>query len=249
MSLADIPVQIDRADLAFGPLYLCAGANAGDLCDTARVEWLGTSIIDTTNAEPTQVGELVGVTGMVRSWMYDLGISSQLTRKDPYVLDAARELGSVSLVLEGRADVDGLVIPFTASVPIQQTVDTELGVPVVRKSTSDEFLHDILPNESGLLVRFDPAVWVRGIDFGVYVASEPCTENGPSTLCDREYELSCDSDIELSRRDCSALGQVCLPDQGCSERLRIEDNNSAYRSIRNALTSGQRPTFNWGYAP
>ncbi|MGB0680553.1 MAG: hypothetical protein ACPGUV_12905, partial [Polyangiales bacterium] len=28
-----VPITIDRADLAFGPLYLCAGVSAGDLCD------------------------------------------------------------------------------------------------------------------------------------------------------------------------------------------------------------------------
>ena len=83
--MGDVSVTIDRADLAFGPLYLCAGATAGDLCDTARFEWLDSAVVDTTLSDPVKVGELSGVTGTVRSWMYDLGLSSQLTREAPFI--------------------------------------------------------------------------------------------------------------------------------------------------------------------
>lgn len=244
-----VPVTIDRADLAFGPLYLCAGATAGDLCDTARLEWLETVVVDTTASEPAPAGELSGVTGTVRSWMYDLGISSQLTRREPFILDAATQLGGASLVLEGRAVVDGIEVPFTASVPIQQTDDTELGVPVVRKSTSESFFRDVGSDESALLLRFDPSAWVRGIDFRPYVSRQTCTSGGPTIVCDGALERACDGETELSTRDCTGIGHVCIPKKGCRERLTIEAESEGYRSLRNALVSGGRPSFNWDYVP
>jgi hypothetical protein len=167
-----VRVTIDRAELAFGPLYLCAGATAGDLCDTARLEWLETTVVDTASPERVRAGTLRGVSGPVRSWMYDLGFSSQLTGEEPFVLDAARALGDASFVLEGRADVAGVELAFSASLPVQQTDTTELGVPVVRKSTSEAFYRDVTADEPGLVVRFDPGAWLRSVDFRPYVEEE-----------------------------------------------------------------------------
>lgn len=245
----DVPVRIDRADLAFGPLYLCAGTTAGDLCDTARLEWLETVVVDATLAVPAAAGELSGVTGAVRSWMYDLGISSQLTRTEPFVLDAASDLGGASLVLEGRAWVDELELPFAASVPIQQTDATELGVPVVRKSTSEAFSRDVGSDESALLVRFDASAWVRGVDFRRYVSRDACTNGGPAVVCDGARERTCDGEAEQATRDCAGMGQVCIPEAGCQQRLNVEATSEAYRSLRNALVSGERPSFDWDYVP
>lgn len=248
-AVGDVPVTIDRADLAFGPLYLCAGVTAGDLCETARLEWLETVVVDTAVSEPAPAGELSGVTGPVRSWMYDLGISSQLTRTEPFVLGAASELGDTSFVLEGRAVVDEIEIPFAASVPIQQTADTELGVPVVRKSNSESFFRDVQSDEAGLVVRFDPAAWVRGLDFRPYVVNENCDFDGAPIVCDGRLERTCENGTELSNRDCGELGQVCLPEEGCADELTIENGSEAHRSLRNALVSGDRPSFDWDYVP
>lgn len=249
VAVGDVLVTLDRADLAFGPLYLCAGASAGDLCDTARLEWLGTVVVDTVASEPASVGELVGITGQVQSWMYDLGISSQLTRSTPFILAAASELGGASFVLEGRAVVGGIELPFSASVPIQQTDDTELGVPVVRKSTSESFFREVGDDELGLVVRFDPGAWVRRIDFRPYVTADACAPAGPAIACDGAVEQTCEDQAELSRRDCGALGLVCLPGQGCAEELRIDGDTEAFRSLRNELVSGGRPSFEWDYIP
>jgi hypothetical protein len=249
VSIGDVPVTIDRADLAFGPIYLCAGATAGDLCDTARLEWLETVVIDTTTSEPANAGALSGVTGPVRSWMYDLGISSQLTRTTPFVLDAAEALGGASFVLEGQAVIDGIEVPFIASVPIQQTDETELGVPVIRKSTSESFFRDVTTDESGLVVRFNPSAWVRRMDFRPYVVREDCAEAGLPMVCDGEVERSCEDGLIVSSRDCGQLGQVCVPGEGCADRLTIEDDSEAYRSLRNELVSGERPSFEWDSVP
>lgn len=215
VAAGDVPVVVERADLAFGPLYLCAGANSGDLCETARLEWLETAVVDATDSAPASAGELHGVTGTVRSWMYDLAISSQLTRGAPFVLDAAAELGGASLVLEGRARVDDTELEFRAAVPIQQNDDTEIGVSVIRKSTSEAFFRDVRADESGLLVRFDPTAWVRGIDFRSYAPDDRCDEG----------------------------------EEGCAQPLTFEPDSQAYRSVRIALVSGVRPTFQWDYTP
>ena len=160
-----------------------------------------------------------------------------------------RSSGDTSFVLEGRAVVDGIEVPFTASVPIQQTDDTELGVPVVRKSLSETFFRDVTSNETALLVRFDPTPWVRGIDFRPYMSREACSDGGPTIVCDGALERTCDNQSELANRDCSQLNQVCLPGNGCAKRLTIDSESEAYRSVRNALVVGVRPTFDWDYVP
>ncbi|MDD9944657.1 MAG: hypothetical protein OXU20_26665 [Myxococcales bacterium] len=249
VAVGDVAITIERADLAFGPLYLCAGATAGDLCDTARLEWLETVVVDTTAPEPALAGELFGTTGPVQSYMYDLGISSQRTGTEPYVLDAASDLEGASFVVEGRAVVNGIRLPFEASIPVQQTADTELGVPVVRKSTSEPFFRHVDMDEHGLAVRFDSAAWLRGIDFRSFVATDTCTTGGPAIACDGSVERTCQGGSQVSSRDCDELAQVCLPAQGCAERLIIERDSEAYRSLRNALVSGGRPSFEWDYVP
>ncbi len=175
MTVGDVEVQLDRADLAFGPLYLCAGATAGELCDTARLEWLDAAVVDTLAPDAVQVGALTGVSGPVRSWMYDLGISSQLTRDEPFVLDAAAALGGASFVVEGRAEVGGAQLSFRASVPVRQTGDTELGVPVIRKSAAQRFEHELLAGERGLLLRFDARAWLQGVDLRPYAGQTEVT--------------------------------------------------------------------------
>jgi hypothetical protein len=176
--VGDVMLAIDRAELAFGPLYLCAGAQAGELCDTARLEWLGSVRIDLKDPEPRRAGTLTGPTGRVRSWMYDLGISSQLTHSDPIVLDAAQELGGASLVVEGRASQGGTEVPFDVRVVVQQGSDVERGVPVVRKGTGDVFNHDVTGSEPGLWVRFDASVWLSKLDLRAELADSACVALG-----------------------------------------------------------------------
>lgn len=238
-------VAVERAELAFGPLYLCAGTSAGDLCETARLEWLDSTVVDLMAAEPAEAGRLDGSTGAVRSWMYDLGISSQLTRTVPFVLSAARELDGASFVLQGVADVEGLAVPFEVAVVVQQTDDTELGVPVVRKSSSEVFFRDVVESEHGLVVRFDLAAWLRSVDFSSLVQRRSCEQGGASTVCDGTIEQQCDGELLTASRDCAELGQVCHAASGCVDRVRIEDDTEIFRALRNGLVSGRRPDFTW----
>ena len=105
----------------------------------------------------------MGVTGSVRSWMFDYGITSLLTEKAPHVLPAAHELGGVSLVLEGLAVISGTEVPFFARVIVQQSDATERGVQVVRKSSSDVFSGEVTTNSEALEVQFDPFAWAGAL--------------------------------------------------------------------------------------
>ena len=162
-------IELSRADLAFGPLYLCAGSRAGALCETARLEWVDSAVVNVLAAEDREVGALHGVTGTVRSWMYDLGITSLLTQQRPVSLSASEELAGNSVILEGVARKEQLAIPFLFEIPIQQ--ETEIGVSVVRKSGSDRFDHEVTGEEPALTLRFDARPWVRDIDFESIVES------------------------------------------------------------------------------
>ena len=245
MTRSNTEILLDRADLAFGPLYLCSGVNAGDLCDVARLEWLDSVIVNTLDTKRQAVGNLNGVTGQVLSWMYDLGISSQLTRNDPFILTAAEELGGYSLIIEGRAVMDEIEIPFTASIRLQQTDDTELGVPIIRKSLSDQFNKDVTLNDKDLTIQFNPADWISGLNFSPYVTRKECSVEGPEIICNGTQEFSCDGEQVNTQRDCSDMGQICLPKQGCADRLVIEPDSEPYRALRNANFSGVRPKFIW----
>jgi hypothetical protein len=245
----DVPVTLEQADLAFGPLYFCAGKTAGDLCETARLEWLDSEVVSATDPTPVRVGELVGLTGTVRSWMYDLGISSQLTNEKPFVLDAAQRLGGVSLVVSGVAQVEGTNLPFRAQVPISQSASTELGIPVIRSGSAGIF-HEVNADEQGLLVRFDPRPWLKTIDFRPYLKSESCAPGGPSAVCQGSLAIACAGDGQDGEsHDCAAAGQVCVAAQGCVAELVLEPDSEAFRSVVNAISSGKRPSFEWDYQP
>jgi hypothetical protein len=245
-AVGDLAVTIERADLAFGPLYLCAGNTAGDLCETARLEWLESAVVDTLNDDAMAVGSMSGVTGSVRSWMYDLGISSQLTRPEPYILEAARDLGNASFVLEGSVLISEVNLPFSAKVAIQQEDTNELGIPVIRKGSETKFFHEVTGTEHRLTLRFDASAWVSRIDFFPFLEVATCDTSHATIVCDGQVELTCDSDASLvGSRECSALEQVCIKGQGCVDELILEEGSETYRSLAIALTTTGRPTFRW----
>jgi hypothetical protein len=194
-----VTLTLTRAELAFGALYLCAGVSAGDLCESARLEWLDSAVIDTLDPTPQTLGTLTGVSGSVRSWMYDLGLSSQLTAEEPFVLEASKELGGYSFILEGVAELDGARASFSARVKIQQSDDTELGVPVIRKSSAERFEHEVDAEESGLLLKFDPRPWLSGLDLNSYLSGVAC-EEVPCEPSELTFEITSPSEAHRALR-------------------------------------------------
>jgi len=123
--------------------------------------------------------------------MFDYGITSLLTEKAPQVLPAARELGGVSLVLEGLAVISGTEVPFSARVIVQQSDSTERGVQVVRKSSSDVFSGDVTLDSEALEVQFDPSTWadaLRRVHFEEAVVN--CTIGTDDSCPEVEFEPS-----------------------------------------------------------
>jgi hypothetical protein len=104
----------------------------------------------------------------------------------------AAELGGASRRLEGSAELEGVTIGFVAGIPIQQDADVERGVPVIRKRTDEVFDHDVLPDEPGLLLGFDPRSFVEDVDFAEFLEEHgsECAEAGG---CDEPLEVAADS--------------------------------------------------------
>lgn len=236
-------IRLDDARLAFGPLTLCPGRQAGDLCETARLEWRESIVVDVLSERVQRAGFLDGVTGAARSWMYDLGITSLLTQKENIELDAARELGGHSLVLAGSATVDGVTVPFSIDLRAERQGEEGRGVALVRKGSTDAFELDVTDETSELLVSFDASSWVKQLPNASFVESKGCAV-GVSVACDGQVESSCDEagDVEATR-DCASLGLICAPGVGCASEVVLSPSSLASQKVLQALVAGQRPTF------
>lgn len=168
-------VTLTRADLAFGPFYLCTSTSAGELCEEALFEWPDSVVVNALVDDRMEVGSLRGQTGLVQSYMYDHGFVSLLTQNDSLELDAATALGSVSVVVEGMARREDLVLPFTSSLVFEQGPDVEQGVSVVRSSPSQDVNFDITARGGMLSVRFNPADWFSVTQFEAVSMTQGCT--------------------------------------------------------------------------
>ncbi len=239
-------ISLSRAQLAFGPLTLCAGREAGDLCDDALAEWRESAVVDALDPEPKRAGELVGITGSTRSYMYDLGIVSLLTQQQPVPLAAARELSGHSVWLEGTVELRGRTVPFRARLAMAQSELSARGVPIVRKSPSERFAQRITAEGQQLLIRFDPRDWVVSVDFAALLANGECSDAAGPRVCSGNVAQVCAADGTVMRtRDCSLANEVCVSDLGCVERLEFRGDDQASLAIRNELLAGGRPVFKW----
>ncbi|QQR90621.1 MAG: hypothetical protein IPJ88_02440 [Myxococcales bacterium] len=174
-------ITLQRADLAFGPLYLCAGTRAGELCENARGQWLQSVVVDALNAEAQPAGTIEAYSGTVRSWMYDLGFASLLTQEDSLELQAAKDLGGSSLRISGTAEQGATIIPFTGNLRLVRQEETEQGVSLVRSSSSDVF-ENTLSQSSELHIVFDASAWFASLDFANVAQSAGCIDS----LCEEQ---------------------------------------------------------------
>jgi hypothetical protein len=175
-------IALDEASLAFGPLTLCAGATAGELCDTAHAEWLDSAVVDVLDPKPRALGEIIGVSGRVRSWMYDLGFVSTLTQDEPLELPAAKRLQGNSVHLRGKATNEALKLTFEIALPIRQEAATERGVPVIAKNTAEPFDQDLTNTPVTLQASFDAAPWFEQVDFEALAKAHDCNPTCPNPI-------------------------------------------------------------------
>lgn len=242
----DIELTPNRASLAFGPLYLCAGSQAGDFCETARLEWLDSTVIDVLDDRAVRAGSLQGVGGSVASWMYDLGITSTLTRSRPFELAAVRDLDGASIVLEGTARRDEHTLPFSVRVRVDPGAAGQRGAVLVQQSGSSSFRHNVTVDEPGLLVRFDATAWLRALDLQRYFDSTGCAE-GATVACDGDVAEHCMAGSTSERIECDE-GALCVASVGCTDVLRL-DSSAEQSAVRNAVVAGAPPDFRWGHSP
>ncbi len=237
-------IALERADVAFGPLYLCAGFSAGELCDEALAEWRDARVVDALDPAPVEAGAMNAITGTARSYMYDHGIVSLLTQDAPLETPAATSLGGASVIVEGRADVDGQTVPFTVTARLEQSGDVSQGVPVVRSGETDTVAIELRPDGgTALLVRFDPRPWLATASFDGLVEDAACAP-GVAVACAGSVEQTCDADgAVLATSDCALLGQPCLRGVGCAERAVLDADDQVGRALRAGLEAGARPLF------
>lgn len=142
-------VELEVAELLYGPLYLCAGQQAGDLCDAARAEFLETVRIDALDPAPRSIGTLEGLSGTVRSAMWDYGRPWPLSASAPLM---TAEGASVRVVGVARRGLDE--VPFDTSLNLEPS---RAGVILVRAS---ELFEEELSGDRTLTVTTDPSRWL-----------------------------------------------------------------------------------------
>lgn len=235
-------LRLEEARLAFGPLYFCAGPSGAASCDVARLEWLETAVVDLLDDATRPAGTLRGTSGHVASYLCDLGISSQLTDDEPFVRDAAAELGGNSLVLRGSVEWGSRRLPWSASLVLAQTDATVQGTPLIQSSQSQRLAQDITDDLARVNVRFSASKWLTAVDFSPYFAEEPCFAG--TVVCQGDSMVACSESAEPEETtDCLAQGQVCLPGIGCQDELVLGD--AALRTLKANVISGLGPVISF----
>jgi hypothetical protein len=238
-----LQLLLSRADLVFGPLTLCPGQEAGALCSVARMEWRQAALVDVLDPSRHRVARLEGQTGWVHSYMYDLGVVSLLGEPGSTWVSPEVDRQGASLVLEGKAVRGATELPFRAALWLATQKDNEQGVPLVRKSSSEPFGHELTASDRALVVTFDSSSWLTGLEASDFEQDEACSAARPVT-CRGAIETRCDANgNETERRDCAALGRLCAPNQGCAALVEFSDGTAAQQSIEQAVVAGVRPRF------
>ncbi len=196
-------LTLERAQLAFGPLWLCPGNTAGELCDVARAEWLESVVVDALDDKANSVGEIWGNAGAVRSWMYDYGLVSRLTHKEPYRTEAADVLDGNSVRIRGCATKEVRKLCFELELPVAQSTTAEQGVPVVRVSGNGSALAHF-GSVRRVTALFDAADWLQTVDFEALALQQACEQD-----C---AVVELDADSQAGRAVRSALEGTARPE-------------------------------------
>lgn len=235
-------LRLGQAQLAFGPLYFCPSPSGAESCDVARLEWLGSAVVDLLDDSARRAGTLHGSSGAVASYLCDLGISSQLTSDEAFVLEAAAELGENSLLLRGTVEFDARSLPWSASLPLAQTETTVSGTPLIQSPQSQRFSEEVTTDLSEVNVRFSAARWLESVDFSPYFAEEPCSPD--AVVCRGDLMVVCPEDEGPEEiTDCLAQDQVCVPGLGCQDELRLE--GAALRTLKSNILSNFGPLISF----
>lgn len=168
--IGDWQVTLTRAELALGPIYLCATAAASpDLCAVAQGEFTDVAVIDLLAATPQPLGDIDSLAGDVRSAMLDYGISWFTTQTSA---TPGSELGH-SAHLTGTATQGDLVLDFDALIDVVPPLRGSPALVGVRARV------DAPDERSRLQLRINPGAWLLGVDFDALAAQGPSIEIRP----------------------------------------------------------------------
>jgi hypothetical protein len=157
VALGDATLQLTRADVAFGPLYLCASESGrAELCEVAVAEFLGTVTVHALDADAQPLGTLNATTGSIRSALFDYGISWLLTRNGP-----EPDVGAIeghSAILEGTVTRGAQSLRFRVSVDAKPRMSGDLAV------NGQVTRFELTSAENALDMVADPHAWVSQLD-------------------------------------------------------------------------------------
>lgn len=157
--VGDASVTLDEARIAWGPAYFCTTPFADvDLCPTALAEVRSAASIDALDETPQFVGELEGISGTIRSAMFDYGITWLLPAAEASVDPGAVD-GAHSAHFAGSVTRSGVTRRFVLDVDVVSSnggISAAHGVPTT---------HALDERADALVVRFDPSAMLAGADF------------------------------------------------------------------------------------
>lgn len=165
-TLSGWTVTLTRAELALGPIYLCATAAASaDLCESAVAEFTAVAAIDALDPAAQQLGALDVLPGEVRSTMFDYGVTWLATETRPTAHDGAP--GGRSARFAGTAVRGDMSLEFTADLDIEPLRRGTRAVEGLRLAA-----HRPAAGEA-LDVAVDVAAWWTAVDFDALAALGP----------------------------------------------------------------------------
>ncbi len=148
-------LRLTRAEIAFGPLYLCATESAeSELCGAALAELLSTRLVDGLATQAQPLGTIDATSGSVRSGFFDYGITWGLTQQAPRPNPGAKH----SARLEGKIElVDGRRYTFHAEMDINPLSPGDAAVNGLKTR------HELGPDTQTVSVTFDPNAWLMKV--------------------------------------------------------------------------------------
>ncbi len=151
----DSGYEFDEFKMVFGPLVFCAADRPGETCDEARLEWRDAKVLDLLATERTHIGLLEGYTGLIRSYMYDLGLTSVMTSSEPRAHAAIEELNGSSVVFRGTFYESEHALPFEFNSPLSRSPELPLGVSLVHSAIGQLGQHDLSVGSKTVELRAD----------------------------------------------------------------------------------------------
>lgn len=167
--VGEFSIHLERADIGFGPLYLCASTvPSSELCENALAELVPSVTIDGLDGSSQPLPSLAGTTGTVRSAVFDFGISWTLTDEAPE--PSAGAPGGHSARFAGTATRGTESFEFVADVDV-------LVATAGRMASGLALDHVIASDPSALEIVVDPRAYLSDVDFEAL--SELATPDSP----------------------------------------------------------------------